>query len=114
MLARSLRNLARACMRPLGFLAFVMALWTLSAAARLLGNEHELGFFASRLNSTIWHYPEVTRRGVQIAWLLWGALFAVAVSPYDPLATWWDEVVLGAAALGVVWRRMLAERRAAR
>jgi len=94
--------LLRILLRPVGYLAFVVALFALSAAARLLGEKHELGFFAGRLSRTVWRYPEVTRRGVQVAWLLWAVLFAVALSPFDPLATRWDEAVLAALALGVL------------
>jgi hypothetical protein len=91
-LALGLRRGLFVCARPFGYLAFVVGLWALSAAARLLGEEHELGFFAGRLNRTIWRYPQVTRRGVQMAWLTWLLLFAVAVSPFDPLSTAWDEI----------------------
>ena len=104
-LMRGLRAGALACLRPFGYLAFVVALWALSAAAKLLGEEHELGFFAGRLNHMIWRYPDVTRRGVQVAWLVWIVLLCVAISPYDPLATRWDEVALVALAAGVLWRR---------
>jgi hypothetical protein len=99
-------------MRPFGYLAFVLALAALSASARLLGEEHELGFFAGRLNKMIRRYPEVTRRGVQMAWVAWAVLFALAASPVSP--THWDEVALGAIALGVLWRRTLVARRAGR
>jgi hypothetical protein len=109
-LARGLRGGLLLCIRPLGYLAFVVALWALSAAARLLGDEHELGFFAGRLNRMIWRYPEVTRRGVQVAWLTWLVLFVIAVSPYDPLSTTWDEIVLVALAAGVLWRQRLGRR----
>ena len=68
--------------------------------------EHELGFFCQRLSGAVRRYPEVTRRGVQMAWLAWALLFAIALSPIDPMATRWDEVVLGALALGVAWRRL--------
>lgn len=108
--ALGLRRGVLVCARPFGYLAFVVALWALSAAARLLGDEHELGFFAGRLNRTIWRYPQVTRRGVQMAWLTWLVLFAIAVSPYDPLSTAWDEIVLVALAAGVLWRQLLARR----
>jgi hypothetical protein len=101
-------------LRPLGYLAFVLALASLSAAARLLGERDDLGYFADRLARTLWRYPEITRRGVQWAWVVWALLFALAVSPLDPVSTPWDEVVLGAAALGVIWRRLLAGHRAAR
>jgi hypothetical protein len=67
--ARAWLGLMRACLRPFGYLAFVVALGALSSAARLLGDEHELGFFAGRLSGMIWRYPEITRRGVQMAWL---------------------------------------------
>ena len=100
--------LVRFLLRPFGYLAFVLALGAMSAAAWLLGEEHELGFFAGRVAHMIWRYPEVTRRGVQFAWLAWAVLFVVAVSPISP--THWDEVALGALALGVLWRRFAAHR----
>jgi hypothetical protein len=98
--------------RPFGYLAFVVALAALSVSARILGESHELGFFASRVARTIWRYPEVTRRGVQMAWLVWGVLFVLAVSPVS--ATHWDEVALAAVAVGVFWRRLVGGRRVAR
>ena len=104
-------GLMRFLLRPFGYLAFVLALGAMSVAARLLGDEHELGFFSGRVASMIWRYPEVTRRGVQIAWGSWAVLFLVALSPISP--THWDEVALGALALGVLWRRF-AVRRVAR
>jgi dolichol kinase len=112
--ARVLRAASRACVQPLGYLAFVVALGALSAAARLLGDEHELGFFAGRLNRMIWRYPEVTRHGVQMAWLVWIALFALAISPFDPITSRWDEVLLAALAAAVLWRRMIVGRRVGR
>jgi hypothetical protein len=99
---------------PLGYLAFVIGLAALSAAARLLGEKHELGFFSGRLAQAVWRYPELTRGGIQTAWLTWAALLVVAISPIDPLATRWDEVVLAALALAVVWRRLFAGRQAGR
>jgi hypothetical protein len=99
-------NLVRILTRPLGYLAFVLALAALSAAARLLGEDNELGYFSQRLSQAVWRYPEVTRRGVQTAWLTWAGLFVVALSPLDPLATRWDEVALGGLALGVIWHRV--------
>jgi hypothetical protein len=102
----------RALLRPLGYLAFVIALAALSAAAWLLSDRHELGFFSGRLSRMLWRYPEVTRRGVETAWLVWGALFVIAVSPLDPIPSWWDEVVLGALALGVLWHRIYGASRA--
>jgi hypothetical protein len=91
--------------RPFGYLAFVLGVFALSAAARLLGETHELGFFSGRLAQTVWRYPEVTRRGVQMAWLVWVGLFAIALSPLDPIPSSWDEIALGAAALLVVCHR---------
>jgi hypothetical protein len=94
-----------ACLRPFGYLAFVIALAALSLAARLLGEEHALGYFAGRLSETIRRYPEVTRRGVQMAWLTWAVLLTIAISPWDPITSRWDEIVLLALAAGAVWRR---------
>ena len=105
-------SVLRFVFRPFGYLAFVVAVAALSLAARLLGESHELGFFAGRLAERIWRYPEITRRGVQMAWLVWGVLFVLAVSPIS--TTHWDEAVLAAVALGVFWRRLVAGRRVAR
>jgi hypothetical protein len=99
---------------PFGYLLFVIALLALSAAARLLGERHELGYFSARLARTVWRYPEVTRRGVQMAWLIWAVLFVIAVSPFDPIASRWDEVALGAVALTVLWHRIAGGHRAGR
>jgi hypothetical protein len=104
----------RGLIRPLGYLAFVIALLALSGAAKILGDRHELGFFSSRLAGMLWHYPEVTRRGVQMAWLTWLALLLLALSPADPIASSWDEVALGAVAIAVLWRRLFAGPRAGR
>jgi hypothetical protein len=100
----------RLAFRPFGYLAFVVALSALSTAAWLLGRDNELGFFSGRLAEAVWRYPEVTRRGVQMAWLAWAGLVIVALSPLDPLPTRWDEVVLVGLALAVIWRRFFAER----
>lgn len=100
--------------RPLGYLAFVVGLAALSSAAWLLGDRDELGFFSGRLAAMVWRYPEVTRRGVQAAWLLWAVLFVVAVSPADPISSSWDEVGLAAVALAVAWRRVAGGRQAGR
>lgn len=102
----------RFLIRPFGYLAFVVALGALSLTARLLGESHELGYFAGRMARAIWRHPEITRRGVQVAWLVWALLFVLAVSPLS--ATHWDEVVLAAVALGVFWRRLVGGRRVAR
>jgi hypothetical protein len=99
---------------PFGYLLFVVSLGALSGAAWLLGADHELGFFSARLARTLWRYPEVTRRGVRIAWLAWALLLVVALSPADPLTTRWDEVALVALAVAVVWRRLVAGRQAGR
>ena len=96
-------GLLRCLLRPIGYLAFVTAIAALSVAACLLGERNELGFFASRLARTIWRYPEVTRHGVQVAWLVWAALVAAAVSDSTP----WDERGLGALALFVLGRRFI-------
>jgi hypothetical protein len=105
-------NAFRLLLRPVGYLLFVVSLAALSGAARLLGEDHELGFFSGRLAEMLWRYPEVTRRGVQTAWLSWAALFAVAVSPIDPIASSWDEVGLAALALLVAWHSVAAGQRA--
>jgi len=102
----------RLALRPFGYLAFVLALASLSAAAKLLGDKDELGFFSDRLASMLWRYPEVTRKGVQMAWVVWALAFVVALPPLDPLSTPWDEVVLGAAAMIVLWRRTVGGHRA--
>jgi hypothetical protein len=100
----------RFLLRPVGYLSFVLALAALSIAAKALGDRDELGYFTDRLARTIWRYPEVTRRGVQIAWCVWTVAFLVALPPLDPLATPWDEVVLAAAAMAVLWRRIGGHR----
>ncbi len=105
-------NAVRFVLRPFGYLAFVLALASLSAAAKLLGDKDELGFFSDRLAAMLWRYPEVTRKGVQIAWVVWALAFVIALPPLDPLSTPWDEVVLGAAAMVVLWRRTVGGRRA--
>jgi hypothetical protein len=109
---REFSNILRIVVRPFGYLAFVVALAALSLAAKLLGDRDELGYFTDRLARTIWRYPEITRRGVQMAWLVWAVAFLIALPPLDPLATPWDEVVLGAAAVAVVWRRIGGGHRA--
>ncbi len=113
-LAGRMRSILFTCARPFGYLAFVLALAALSASARLLGEEHELGFFAGRLGETIRRYPEVTRPGVQIAWLTWLFLLVLALSPMDPITSRWDEVLLSAFALGVLWRRTVGGRSSGR
>jgi hypothetical protein len=107
-------RLVRAVVRPLGYLLFVVALAGLSGAAKVLGDDHDLGFFSARLASMLARYPEVTRPGVRVAWLTWAVLFGVAVSPIDPIASSWDEVALGALALAVVWRRRSGGQRVGR
>ena len=105
----------RFVLRPFGYLAFVLALASLSLAAKALGDRDELGYFTDRLARTLWRYPEVTRRGVQMAWLVWAVAFAVSISPYDPLtSTRWDEAALAAVAMVVLWRRIVAGQRAER
>ena len=107
-------TVVRIALRPFGYLAFVLALASLSAAARLLGEKDELGYFSDRLAAMLWRYPEVTRKGVQMAWAVWAVAFLIALPPLDPLSTPWDEVVLGAAAMAVLWRRTVAARRVER
>jgi hypothetical protein len=105
----------RFVLRPFGYLAFVLALASLSLAAKALGDRDELGYFTDRLARTLWRYPEVTRRGVQMAWVVWAVAFAISVSPYDPLtSTRWDEVALVAVAMAVLWRRIVVGHRAER
>jgi hypothetical protein len=112
--ARALRSLTRAIVRPLGYLAFVLSLAALSLSATLLGSDHELGFFAGRLNETIRRYPEVTRTGVQVAWVSWLGLLAIAASPIDPIASRWDEVALVAVGAAVLWRRTVGAQPSSR
>lgn len=107
-------RLLRFVIRPFGYLAFVVALAALSTAARLLGEGHELGYFAERLSRTLWRYPEITRPGIQIAWLVWAVLFVISLPPFDPLSTPWNEAGLGAVALIVLWHRIYGEHRAGR
>ena len=95
-LLRSIGAAVRFLLRPFGYLAFAIALAALISCARLLGERNELGYFAARLSDTLRRYPEVSRRGVQTAWVAWALLLLAAISPLDPLATDWDEVVLGA------------------
>jgi hypothetical protein len=109
-----MRLVVRTVLRPAGYLLFVVALAALSGSARLLGQSDELGFFSGRLASMMWRYPEVTRPGVRAAWLAWACLFAVAVSPVDPIASRWDEVALGGLAVAVLWRRFVGGRQAGR
>jgi hypothetical protein len=102
------RQVWLACLRPFGYLAFVVALAALSLASRLLGDEDALGYFSGRLRDSIRRYPEVTRRGVLMAWAAWALLLALAVSPWDPIASRWDEVALLAIAAGAAWKRLHA------
>ena len=111
---RAVLVIVRFVLRPIGYLAFVLALASLSLAAKALGDRDELGYFTDRLARMLWRYPEVTRRGVQMAWIVWAAAFVLSLPPWDPLATPWDEVVLGAAAMGVLWRRLVVGHRAER
>jgi hypothetical protein len=108
------RAIALALARPFGYLAFVIAVASLSVAGILLGEEHELGFFARRLGDAIRRYPEITRPGVQVAWVGWLVLLVIALSPVDPITSRWDEVVLVLLAAVVLWCRMLAARSSAR
>lgn len=91
---------------------FVVALFALSAAARLLGEKHELGYFSGRLSRTIWRYPEVTRPGIVAAWTVWALLLVLAVSPLSP--THWDEIGLSVGAIVVLGWRFAAGHRAGR
>jgi hypothetical protein len=92
-------------------MAFGLALAMLWATSRLLGERHELGFFSARLHEMVGRYPEVSRWGVQTAWIIWSLLFALAISPFDPIASSWDEVVLAGLALLVCCHRLVAGRR---
>ena len=104
-------SLLRLVARPFGYFAFVLALVALSASARMLGESYELGFFSGSLARTVWRYPEVTRRGVQMAWLVWAVLLGIAVSPLDPIPSSWDEGVLVIVALFCLWLWMSGARR---
>ena len=110
----SVLSILRFAARPFGYLAFVLALAALSTAAKVLGERDELGYFTDRLARTLWRYPEVTRPGVRVAWLTWAASFGLALSPFDPIASSWDEVALGALALAVLWHRFVGGPRAGR
>lgn len=107
-----MRGVVRIALRPVGYLMFVVALAALSASARLLGKRDDLGFFSGRLASMLWRYPEVIRPGVQAAWVTWAILFAVAVSPFDPIASSWDEVALGGLALVALWHHFFGGKQA--
>jgi hypothetical protein len=109
---RALRATLRMILRPVGSLAFVAALGVLWMSGRLLGAHDDLGFFAQRLHATITRHPEVIRQGLLMAWLLWLFAFVLALSPLDPIASRWDEVLLGGLAVNVLWRRELGLRRA--
>jgi hypothetical protein len=101
-------------LRPVGYLMFAVAAAALSGAATVLGDKDELGFFSGRLASMLWRYPEITRRGVQVAWLTWAVLFGVAVSPLDPISSSWDEVALGGLAVPALWHHLFGGRQAGR
>jgi hypothetical protein len=103
--------LLRLVARPLGHLAFVVALLALSGAAKLLGEGNQLGVICRRLSDSMWAHPDVTRPGIRIAWIVWAVLLAVALSPLDPLASRWDAVALVALGLAAVWRRLFASGR---
>jgi hypothetical protein len=107
-------SLVHAVLRPFGYLAYLIGLFALSASASLLGERDDLGFFAGRLARMLWRYRAATRPGVRVAWALWAVLFAVALSPADPLPTRWDEVALAVAALAVLQRRALGGLRGER
>jgi hypothetical protein len=109
----------RLLLRPLGYLAFTAAVAALSTAAWLLGSTHELGFFVGRLARMIQSYPEITRRGVQIAWGVWFALLLYVMGPWSPtgLAVWdfrdephWDELVVVAIGALLLLRRLSRRR----
>ena len=111
---RAVLPIPRTIVRPFGYIAFVLELASLSLASKLLGDRDELGYFTGRLADMIWRYPEVTRRGVQMAWVVWTLAFLIALPPLDPLATPWDEAVLAGAAMVVLWRRTVGAHRAER
>ncbi len=104
-------HLARVLVRPLGHLVFVIALLALTGAAKLLGEKNQLGVICDRLAQALWRYPDVTRPGIRVAWMLWAVWLAIAVSPLHPLPTRWDAVVLAAVGLSALWRRFFAARR---
>jgi hypothetical protein len=107
---RAAGRVIRFLLRPFGYLAFAIALAALISCARLLGERNELGYFTARLSDTLRRYPEVSRRGVQTAWVGWALLFLVAISPLDPLATDWDEIALGIVGLLVAVYSLYARR----
>jgi hypothetical protein len=91
--------------RAAGHLAVLFGIVALTGAARLLGEADELGFFCGRLASAVPRHPEMTRRGVQVVWGIWLALFLIALSPADPITSSWDEVGLAVAAVFAAWRQ---------
>lgn len=91
-----------AVIHAFGYLAFALAVVALSTATALLGERHELGYFAGRLSGAIRRYPEITRRGVRMAWVCWALLLIVALTDSE----WWDEIILLAVAVAVVARRI--------
>lgn len=98
----------RMCAQPLGYLAFLIAAWALAICSRLLGRGDPLGSFAGRLSDALGRHPDITRPGIRVAWLAWAVLLVLACSPLDPMATWWDELVLAAVAIGCVWHRIFS------
>lgn len=110
MALRAAGTAVRFLLRPLGYLAFAFAIAAMIGSARLLGERHELGYFAARLSDTLRRYPEVSRRGAQTAWAGWALLFLVAISPLDPLATDWDEIGLAIVAMLVAAGSLYARR----
>ena len=107
-------GLLRTLLRPLGYVCFAVALLALKGTAVILGETHELGFFSGRLARMLSRYPELARPGIQIAWQVWAALLALALSPADPITSWWDEAALGTLALGALWGRLFGVRQAER
>jgi hypothetical protein len=100
----------RVLLRPVGYVTFMGALLAFWLTAWLLGEDDDLGVFSERFTRMVWHYPEVTRRAVEAAWLTWAVLFAIALSPFSPVRGWWDEVALATVGLFALWRQRLYGR----
>lgn len=69
---------------PVGHLLFVVGVFVLGLAALALGDDDELGFFTRRVAVPLWRSDEATRRGRQIAAVIYLALIAYVALPMAP------------------------------